>query len=293
MGRKKQTRSQAFQAAKQNRNDILDSLKTCQTADKVEALAERYQKLLKSDEPKTRHKKTSSHLKQIQNLDSQITQCIEEKRKQFAPKPIIEPSVITPDASLQLITPDANLQLSLVPYTESQLLDDEDKPTEIIKVKDPQREAQLANVKKQLDIFLDKKTEFIGIFRDIMEKNPVNAEKLFNYAKAHNAIASIHQNITKLYEQYIHNEINLEHFKTQAEPYLKKENENVQILQAHRGVKQILVNLLAAILGVGVIYGLAAWAKGEFLIFNPPTDSAEKLSNIKDSIEMVTASPAV
>ena len=66
----------------------------------------------------------------------------------------------------------------------------------------------------------------------------------------------------------------------------------MQILKSHRGVKQILVNLLAFFLTGGIGYGIAALATGRLMLFNPSTNAGQKTDNLLESIEMVSATPA-
>jgi hypothetical protein len=160
------------------------------------------------------------------------------------------------------------------------------------KVVNPEREKHLIGVSKQLNYLFDKIAEFEGKKSDLNLADPRDAKKAEEYKNAQKAVRAIYNSVANLYNQYITDEIELDTFKTQAKPYLHEENENVQALQSHRGFKQIFFNLLAAIFSAGVIYGIAALAKGSFLVFNPSTDSGKKAQNLSAEIERATAAPA-
>ncbi len=143
-----------------------------------------------------------------------------------------------------------------------------------------------------MDRLSDKSAEFAGKIHALLQADPIDEKKLADYTKAKTAIDSIHRGINGLYESYIHGRINLAELKKEAKPYLNEESEHVQTLQSHRGVKDILLNLLAA-LGLNIFYGIAALAKGSFLVFKSATDSATRLNTLDESIDNAsTASPA-
>ncbi|CEG57631.1 hypothetical protein [Legionella fallonii] len=150
----------------------------------------------------------------------------------------------------------------------------------------------LKEVQKQLDNLRDKSAEFAGKIHALLQNNPpVDPQKLADYEKAKNAVDSIIKGVSGLYDSYTYGQMSLGDFKTQAKPYLHEGSEHVQTLQSHRGVKEILINLLAAILSGGIIYGIAALAKGSPLVFKLATDSANRLTTLDESIERATTAP--
>lgn len=156
----------------------------------------------------------------------------------------------------------------------------------------PQRVNDLVDVKKRLVLLSDKSAEFEGKIKALENQQPVDAQKLADYLKAKAAVDSIYKDINGLYENYVYGLISLAELKNDAKTHLGEENEHVQTLQSHRGLKEILINILAAIVGLGIFYGIAAAVKGSFLVFKPATDTGAKLSDLGETIENTSAAPA-
>lgn len=181
------------------------------------------------------------------------------------------------------------------PMVETPISPTEPTPTKTqfkAKTSNPERVEHLAAVKKQLNLLSDKRAELMGELSSHMESKPDDVKKREEYQKKINAIASIHNKVAGLYNEYISGDIELDDFKTKARPFLQVKNKDIQTLQSHRGVKQILVNLLAAIFSAVVIYGIAAFATGRIMLFNPSTNSGKKADDLRASIENAAAPAA-
>jgi hypothetical protein len=60
-------------------------------------------------------------------------------------------------------------------------------------------------------------------------------------------------------------------------------------LQEHRGLKLILTNLAALIFTVGLAHVGYSIYNGRFSIFEPATDSSEKVEALRESVNTLTA----
>ena len=163
---------------------------------------------------------------------------------------------------------------------------------------DPVRESHLVKVRKYLQELSDKKAEFVGrlAFHKDQNNNPVEVdleedETAAEYKKAIEAIGRIYDQVADLYNNYCYGQIDLNQFKLQAKPFVQDESEDVKTLQTHRGVKEILINLLAAIFSAGIIYGIAALATGRLMVFKPATKAGQKANDLRESIDNAVAAP--
>ncbi|MCL9682796.1 hypothetical protein [Legionella maioricensis] len=181
--------------------------------------------------------------------------------------------VLKKEKSKTVLTPDSTISTSEIPVVTREI--------------NPERVVHLARVKAQLDALSDKKAEFIGKYSAHAERYPNDLAKLEEFNKAIQATENIHHNVTSIYNAYVYGDIELDHFKEAAAPLLDNDVEDVQTLKSHRGLKEIVVNLLAAILTVGLIHTAAAIAKGkfEFRLFKPATKSGVIVDNLEDAIE--------
>ena len=313
MASKQNKEMKAFRAAEKVRDDLLTSLQNCTTETRLHTILNKY------EENRKNHKFTvnlgnlkASHRAIIISLDEEIKELIKEKTLQFAPKEesdVSEVSEVSEETGIvggvsELISKgtDPVLTSTHVPAQISVTNEDSQEPGLVVnpepKILDlefpvipreinPERVRDLARVKIQLDALLDKKAEFIGKYATHAEKYPGDISKLEEFDKAIQATESIHDRINHLYNEYIYGDIDLDLFKRDAAPLLNDTVEDVQTLKSHRGLKEIVINLLAAIFSAGLIHVVAALTTGkfEFRLFKPATKSGVIVDNLEEAIE--------
>jgi hypothetical protein len=108
------------------------------------------------------------------------------------------------------------------------------------------------------------------------------------YRNAADAAKNIHSSIVGLTQKYIQDG-DLESFKSESKTALQADNLNVKTLQEHRGLKLILTNLAALIFTVGLAHVGYSIYNGRFSIFEPATDSSEKVEALRESVNTLTA----
>jgi len=304
----------AFRAIEKLREGLIRSLTNCSTWERLEILLNKYE----ADVQKGLFRVnlgnfTSKYRLQIQGMDEEIKELIEEKRALYAPKPVLSEESEASDMNEELSVEDEVEEAvkdnfadneNVIEHLIEDLLSDVafhkiehiNGPVMICppldKKVDPKRVLDLAAVKQHLDALSDKRAEFDGKIVRLLRDYTEESKQVEEYRKARNAINHIHTQIEVLYNKYVCGEIELEAFKNAAKPLLNNENEHVQTLQSHRGVKQILVNLLAFVLTLGVGYGVAALATGRFMLFKPHTNSSKTAEDLLQSIDHAQASPA-
>lgn len=284
--------------AQQVRTDLIHSLEACTSYDRLLEILDEYDQGKEEKIYKINlNDITEKQYAVIQQLDLEISTLIESKTKQFAPeldgideKIEVKPEYASMKSVPEEISPSAHEH---VPNPKSQIKKpcwsafyagktgqvDIDRLTNVVIVRD------------HLRSIYDKKAEFWGKLDTLRKTHPEEIQKVREYQDAIKALDNIYEGINGLYQSYITREIDLDQFKSDAKVYLSEDCDDVQILKSHRGVKQILVNLLAFFLTGGVGYGIAALAAGRLMLFNPLTSSAQKTDNLLQSIEMVCASP--
>ncbi len=149
---------------------------------------------------------------------------------------------------------------------------------------DLNKERQLMTVREQIKLVRKKAEYFNDQYKMTNDINYLNA---YNAA---NSLAKDVENLTNLYALNKNNEWDLHQFKEEAKLLFKDNRKDIQELQKHRGWKEVLVNVLAAILG-GVFYLAAAAYKGSFLVFKPATDSIKKINELEKSIDNLKEEP--
>ncbi|CEG56981.1 hypothetical protein [Legionella fallonii] len=102
------------------------------------------------------------------------------------------------------------------------------------------------------------------------------------YIEAEQAAQNIYNAVDKLVKQYEKGTINEQKLKDDSQIAI---NNNLDELEKFRGWKlkkvgEVLINLLAVICSVGISY----LATGKFMLFTAKTDSAEKVSNLEESV---------
>jgi len=140
------------------------------------------------------------------------------------------------------------------------------------------RYEQLAEIKRLLLDIRAKQEQFNDKSRSIKKNNKLAAK----YEQAALAAEFIYDKMLDLSADYIEDG-DLKTFKSASKSILDNSNDNVKKLQEHRGCKAIIINILAIICSFGYAY-----YKGGLTLFNPPTDSANKISALKKSINALS-----
>lgn len=142
---------------------------------------------------------------------------------------------------------------------------------------DAGKEKRLLAVRAQIDV-LRLKAEY---FNDEYKKT--NAKRYLNAYTAALSVADKVENLTNLYAS---NKITLATFKFESRQLLTEKNDDVKELQKHRGWKEIVANVLAAIIG-SVVYLAAAIYTGSLTLFKPDTNATKKVKALGNAIEHV------
>lgn len=288
--------------ANQIRTDLIHSLESCTSNDELLEILDSYDQDKEDKLYKINlNEITEEQYEVIQQLNLKITILIESKMKEFQfelDEELIQKPV-SPRSELAKPThyPEMSSRETHVPEpsktaTQEKVAHDRAFFTNKKGRIDPLRLIQVADVKAQLLLLSDKRAEFSGRIIAHQKANPGETKKAGEYMDAKKALDNIYNKINGLYQSYIRTEIDLDQFKSDAKDCLAEESDDVQILKSHRGVKQILVNLLAFFLTGGIGYGIAALATGRLMLFNPSTNAGQKTDNLLESIEMVSATPA-
>ena len=112
------------------------------------------------------------------------------------------------------------------------------------------------------------------------------------YQEASNAVERINHKLNDFSARYIDGSIDKARFSNLTKNVLSEANPDVQTLNTHRGIKQLLVNIATAFGLLGVFYAIAALATKSWTIFGVSTDAGSKLNDIKDAFENVSAPTA-
>ena len=144
----------------------------------------------------------------------------------------------------------------------------------VVKQVPVQPKADLREFDKLVDMLESKKNELKAGGHDLVANDLVTMLYNINYSK----------------NQYLSNQISLEVFKFNVQGYIKQNRDE---LDQHRGCKELLVNLLAAVCSLFVPYLIAAAIKGDLMLFHPATDSGDKLDKLNKSVETLSEGPAV
>ncbi|MDI1351725.1 MAG: hypothetical protein PSV35_02995 [bacterium] len=142
------------------------------------------------------------------------------------------------------------------------------------------REKELSKVRDQISIIREKALYFDD------EGMKYSSDTTNKYYKARDAAISIANNMEGLADLYVQEKLTLKQFKFQAHALFDVKNEDMQVLQTHRGWKQIALNTIAAILGT-VVYALIALYQGKTMLFTPATDAGKKVQNLEQAIDAI------
>lgn len=147
-----------------------------------------------------------------------------------------------------------------------------------------ERETHLLQVNVQLRAFKLKQEELEAKYEE--NRNKGNQAQANKYQKASEAAKSIYSEISRLANQYIIDG-NLDAFKNNSQTTLKEDNDNVKILQEHRGWKSFLANLAALIFTAGFAQAGYSIYKGQLSWLKPATDTGKKVENLCTSINAI------
>ena len=122
-------------------------------------------------------------------------------------------------------------------------------------------------------------------FKAIADTNNVECV----YSRANEAATTLYDSINNAVKEHysLHN-IDIKEFRTRCDTAIAAAR---PVLEQHRGWKQVLENLAFAIVSLGVGYLIAGTIKmaltGDFLLFKPKTDSANKLDALQATIHQI------
>ncbi|KTD57636.1 hypothetical protein Lsha_2477 [Legionella shakespearei DSM 23087] len=149
------------------------------------------------------------------------------------------------------------------------------------------REKRVHELTPILDLLsrMDRKIDdFLHYAEECTTKN--NTLKAETYYAAMNAASCIHKSIKSAADEYANGLISLDEFKTRSKATLEDKTEHVQTLKTHRGWKEIVLNLLIALTGIGLIAIAGnSFHHGRFTLFTPSTDSGKTVDLLRNSVE--------
>ncbi len=306
MAAKDRRERNAFTRAFKARETVINQLSNCNSYEKLQEIEKGFKKSKsRSQSPFSIINLTVAHTETIKNQDKKIADLLVQKRAQFPfalVKTAVE-SVITPDEPVTTVVQPVNEGISPaneaiepinVLTSATRIIHSNGAPS--IRQYNPlKREADLPSAEREEQIskvriaLAEMSTKIDALYAtSVSYKNkPAKAEL---YTRAAKAAARIHNSLNLLCEDYVYNKIDMDTFKNESRKYLDEEDANVQELKTHRGFKEVIANLLIAISGVGLI-ALAVYSayKGRMTFFPLATDTGNKVSALKDSVEQVQA----
>lgn len=161
-------------------------------------------------------------------------------------------------------------------------LDDKERTT-----KNPRKE-YIAQIREALRALNDKAEYFRN--KAIEYANKPDLKQKYNDAYA--AVNNILDTLQITTNHFVQGQMNLAEYKEQAQGLLSDDSADVKVLKEHRGSKEMLVNLLALILG-SVAYLISAACAGRLMLFKPSTDSMSKLITVRHEFEKLVDNPAL
>lgn len=132
--------------------------------------------------------------------------------------------------------------------------------------------SSIVSVKKELATLNQK--------ADSLAYKSINEPKIYRYPAE--VALRLHQTLDELTETYLQSSKSLEEYQLYKDKSCGAIEQAMQVLNQHRGYKELLINLGAAILGLGVFYLIAASinylnSNGKHFFFKVNTDSADKV----------------
>jgi hypothetical protein len=317
MGARERNESIAFQKAKAKRAGFITKLENCDVQELM-SVQKRWNKLHSQPFPAL----NNSHSAAIKHLDNQIVALLKSKAQQFASDieagpqeaaigsaeilagqqaALVDPEILDSDevdseVSTEELSSDTDDELSDIdyhqhlparravsigfsPYSASFVNRSVTVAASAPPSFNPPSPVNLKEVRKHLNIMMKK--------AEVFYRKP-NVESSVSYT-THDLADGVFNMVNNIWELVYACETNrlpVADFKKQAKAYLNSSNSLIVTLAEHRGWKQIIVNLLAAIVG-NVVYAVAAAAKGQLMLFKPATDSINKVNALRNAIEHV------
>lgn len=149
------------------------------------------------------------------------------------------------------------------------------------------RKARAQELAPILDLLcrMDRKIDnFLHYAEECTKKN--NTVKAEVYYAAMNAALAIHKSIKSASDEYTNGLITFDEFKAKSTEALDDNSKPVQTLKTHRGWKEILLNLLIALTGIGLIAIVGnSFYQGRLTLFTPSTDSGKTVDLLRASVE--------
>lgn len=273
MARKDKREAAAFNKANSALERTILSLRECNSYERLQTILHSIDKAKKSPQsPYSPLNLTVHHQCVINQKKETIRILINEKTLEF-PAPVVP---VEQDAPV----------VQDVPVEEALESSEHSQHENNNVVLDENRLKDLKNVFDQMYTFRQKIEELITKAEDYEAEN--KTAKAASYRKAANAGRALYNELQSLCSQYAKKEIDLDAFKQQSTDLLKNDNPNVAELKTHREYKDVLVNLLIALTGVGLL-AIAAMSvyNGSFTMFKTNTDSGCKIDTLKDTLEHV------
>lgn len=323
MGKRVQAEMKAFRLAEQRREEVIGQLKKCESYEDLSKVLKKYEEKKRKHFFVTSPRITEYHQQRISELDKEINQLKADLHKKY-PAPSVPIKLEQTSPKLEQTLPEnvtipseqALVKLVLTQEIQESLeKEQESKPAiEIIEINPEssqhtevndfsshaeeeqnvnlvdqrikrEREAHLLQVTAQLRVLKSKQGELDTAYQENLSKGKM--DKAEKYFKASQAAQNIYDDVTRLSEQYI-NDGNLEPFKAYGQELLSENNENVKILQEHRGWKSFLTNFAAFLFTAGLAQACYSLYKRELSWFKPATDTGKKVETLGESINSIT-----
>ncbi len=301
MGKRAQAEMKSFMLGEKRRLEVIEQFKKCESYEEFSKSLKKYEEKKGKNFFIISSKLTEYHVQRLIKLDEEISLLKVQLKKQF-PSPaeqvklqqtqehlMSEPQNLDGD-KVALVQEIPNMELGEGCYEESRQKDvdditwsSEEENLLDLRIK-RERETHLLQVKVHLRTFKLKQEELEAKYEE--NRNKGNQTLADKYQKASEAAKSIYNEISRLAKQYI-NDGNLDAFKCDSQSILKEDNDNVKILQEHRGWKAFLANLAALIFTVGFAQAGYSLYKGQFSWLKPATDTGKKVESLCTSINAI------
>ncbi len=145
---------------------------------------------------------------------------------------------------------------------------------------------EMEQIKKCLEQLNGKKKYFADKGHEYDKRDSqANTLNSVNYKHAAEAADDIYKAMAALVNDYNNEKVTLSEFKHCALMCINNTHKlSVEKLRQHRGCKEILANLLVAVLALPV-YLVAALYKGTFFVVRPQTDAGKKVDALTQAVK--------
>ncbi|KTD56620.1 hypothetical protein Lsan_2780 [Legionella santicrucis] len=326
MGKRAQAEMKSFMLAEKRRLEVIEQFNKCESHEEFSKSLKKYEEKKGKKFFVISSKLTEYHVQRLRKLDEEISQLKTKLKKQFSsPSEHVQLQQISP-TKVEIVTSSeqildelalaqemqeyllsrqlnlgddkivlvkemiAGIEISERGYEGSQHSDvtfssEEDMQESFVAPRTKrEREVDLLQVKAQLRALKLKQEELEATYQEKLDKG--KQEQADKYQKASKAAKNIYGEISRLAEQYI-NDGNLDAFKSNSQSMLAEDNDNVKILQEHRGWKLFLTNLLALVCTAGLAQAGYSLYKGQLSWLKPATDAGKKVEDLYTSINTI------